>query len=159
MYYRLTHASLADERRSQGAKRRKLENERRAMEAKSRENDSFALMTAAPVNGPHSGMSNQDVVANRADLRLANLSAAAALKAQMNGTPLEQEPPMVQKGIKRTADEVNADEEKEENEEAEEAPDTLDPVEAGKAILKRVADEKEKKEQAAKEKEPSDEVR
>ncbi|KAG1462497.1 hypothetical protein G6F56_005504 [Rhizopus delemar] len=149
----------ADERRSQGAKRRKLENERRAMEAKSRENDSFALMTAAPVNGPHSGMSNQDVVANRADLRLANLSAAAALKAQMNGTPLEQEPPMVQKGIKRTADEVNADEEKEENEEAEEAPDTLDPVEAGKAILKRVADEKEKKEQAAKEKEPSDEVR
>ncbi|KAI9253208.1 XRN 5'-3' exonuclease N-terminus-domain-containing protein [Sporodiniella umbellata] len=152
----------ADERRAQGAKRRKLESERRAMEAKSRQDDSFALMTAAPVNGPHEGMSNQDVVTHRADLRMANLSAAAALKAQM----AEPETPMAQKGVKRTAEEIEeGDDESEEKktEEPLEPMDTtalpVDPEEAGKAILKRVADEKERKEQETKDKEPGDEVR
>ncbi len=37
-----------------------------------------------------------------------NLSAAAALKAQMNESS-EQAPPMVQKGTKRTAEEAGVD--------------------------------------------------
>lgn len=120
-------------------------------------------MTAAPVNNPNAAMTNREVVANRAELRLANLSAAAALKAQMNESS-EQEPPMVQKGTKRTAEEAGVDDTNdEENEEdasiTEDEPDTFDPVEAGKAILKRVADEKKQKDDAAREREPDDEVR
>lgn len=152
-----------EERRAQGAKRRKLENERRANEAKSREDNSFAVMTAAPVNNPNAAMTNREVVANRAELRLANLSAAAALKAQMNESS-EQAPPMVQKGTKRTAEEAGVDDDNDgENDEdssiTEDEPDTFDPVEAGKAILKRVADEKKQKDDAAREREPDDEVR
>ncbi|KAL0073172.1 XRN 5'-3' exonuclease N-terminus-domain-containing protein [Phycomyces blakesleeanus] len=83
-----------DERRAKGAKRRKLEGERRREEeARFARGPNFGEMTAVPVNNPNSGMSNSDVVANRADIRMANqnASAAAALRAQLLGTPVSNE--------------------------------------------------------------------
>ncbi|CEG79728.1 hypothetical protein RMATCC62417_14157 [Rhizopus microsporus] len=153
-----------EERRAEGAKRRKLENDRRAMEARTLENNNFALMTAAPVNNPSAGMSNRDVAANRAQLRQANLSAAAALKAQLAGAAedVAQAPPMEQKGVKRKADEIEEEEEDSVISDDDDEPETydpVDPVEAGKAILKKFADEKKEKEIAAREREPDDAVR
>lgn len=135
------------------------------MEARTLENNNFALMTAAPVNNPSAGMSNRDVAANRAQLRQANLSAAAALKAQLTGAAedVAQAPPMEQKGVKRKADEIEEEEEGDsvisEDDDEPETYDPVDPVEAGKAILKKFADEKKEKEVAAREREPDDAVR
>lgn len=161
-----------EERRSQGAKRRRLENDRRARETKmfNPNGPNFAEMTAAPVHDPNSGMSNKDIVANRAELRLANINAAAALKAEFSGAP----PPVVSTdeviGKKRKIDEVEVEEEEEEDEEEiEDAPfgiiekdaemDAAEAESTAKAILKRVEDEKKAKDDAARQREPDDEVR
>ncbi|CAE6439706.1 hypothetical protein ACGC1H_000817 [Rhizoctonia solani] len=94
----------AEERQEQNAKRRKVEQQR----VKEREQDAQLVeVTPAPTpNGPHGlpsrpsfdvftgsslpnnptfAGSNSDVVANRAALRLANLSAADAMRAELAG--------------------------------------------------------------------------
>ncbi|CAE7059562.1 unnamed protein product [Rhizoctonia solani] len=94
----------AEERQEQNAKRRKVEQQR----AKEREQDAQLVeVTSAPTpSGPHGlpsrpsfdvftgsslpnnptfAGSNSDVVANRAALRLANLSAADAMRAELAG--------------------------------------------------------------------------
>jgi 5'-3' exoribonuclease 2 len=129
----------------------------------------FAEMTAAPVNDPNAQISNSDLVANRAALRMANISAAAALKAELSGTPTA--------GAKRKAEddleqEVEEEEDKEKTEKNEEEEankmDTTedkpletieDRVTAGKAIMDKVAADKKAKEDAAREREPNDDVR
>lgn len=164
---------IAEERRAQGAKRRRLENDRRARETKMFDPNgpNFGDMTAAPVNNPNAVMSNRDVVANRAELRMANINAAAALKAELSGLP--PPPPVAaatgEKGTKRKADEIEEEDEEEEEEEVEydeeeeegsdEPMSESDAEAAGKAILKRVDDEKKAKEEAQRQREPDDEVR
>lgn len=132
----------------------------------------FGDMTAAPVNNPNAVMSNRDVVANRAELRMANINAAAALKAELSGLP----PPVAstegEKGTKRKADEI--EEEEEDNESKDESaaadepmqeadkestPVSEDPETVAKAILKKAEEEKKAKEEAARQREPDDEVR
>ncbi len=120
----------------------------------------FGDMTAAPVNNPNAVMSNVDVVANRAELRLANINAAAALKAELSGLP----PPVAEtgvKGTKRKADEIEDEDEEEEEpmNEDESTPSEEDAETTAKAILKRVEDEKKAKDDAARAREPEDEVR
>ncbi|KAI8985950.1 XRN 5'-3' exonuclease N-terminus-domain-containing protein [Pilobolus umbonatus] len=158
----------SEERRARGAKRRKLENERKDMETKmyNAEVPNFGEMTAAPVNDPNAVMSNSEIVANRAQLRMANISAAAALKAQLTGAsvaPTEMEEDTV-KGTKRKADELEIDEgTAEEATEAdsanEDSASESTAYEVGQAILKRVAEEKKQKEDLARAREPDDEVR
>ncbi|CAE6391649.1 unnamed protein product [Rhizoctonia solani] len=100
----------AEERQEQNAKRRKVEQQR----AKEREQDAQLVEvtpSSSTPSGPHGlpsrptfdvftgsslpsnptfGGSNSDVVANRAALRLANLSAADAMRAELAGaTPLK----------------------------------------------------------------------
>lgn len=151
-----------EERRARGAKRRRLENDRRARETKTFDprGPTFADVTAAPVYDPNAGMSNVDVVANRAEIRLANINAAAALKAEMTGIP----PPVVAgteqpHGVKRSLEEVEAEEEEEEDNIEDDSEGPSDPEAQGKAILKRIQDEKKEKEEAARQREPEDEVR
>ncbi|RCH88504.1 5'-3' exoribonuclease 2, partial [Rhizopus stolonifer] len=160
-----------EERRAKGAKRRRLENDRRAQETKmfNPNGPNFGDMTAAPVNNPNAGMSNADVVANRAQIRLANINAAAALRAELSGNP----PPVdasEKQTTKRKRDEAELDEEEEEEDddddddmedesESDAFTSASDAEAAGKAILKRVADEKKEKEEAARQREPDDEVR
>lgn len=159
---------IAEERRAQGQKRRRLENDRRARETKmfNPNGPNFGDMTAAPVNDPNAGMSNAEIVANRAQIRLANINAAAALRAQLSG-----EAPPVQttevddsetKGTKRKLDETDSvdDENEDENSQEDDMDSTYEDAEAqGKAILKRVADEKKQKEEEARNRVPGDEVR
>ncbi|QRW15998.1 5'-3' exoribonuclease [Rhizoctonia solani] len=101
---------VAEERQEQNAKRRKVEQQR----AKEREQDAqlvevtqsssapsgphglpsrptFDVFTGSSLpNNPTFGGSNSEVVANRAALRLANLSAADAMRAELAGaTPLK----------------------------------------------------------------------
>ncbi|KAI7907648.1 XRN 5'-3' exonuclease N-terminus-domain-containing protein [Cokeromyces recurvatus] len=177
-----------EERRARGAKRRKLENDRRTQEAKKYNASvpNFGDLTAAPVNNPNAAMSNADVIANRAEIRLANINAAAALKAELLGVP----PPVAtsssnedQKGTKRKLedeeeeavvnDDMGNNEEEEANDDDDDDDDDMDDDEEdneqtssildaeaqGKAILKRIADEKKEKEEAARQREPEDEVR
>ncbi|KAI7892621.1 XRN 5'-3' exonuclease N-terminus-domain-containing protein [Mucor mucedo] len=156
-----------EEKRAQGAKRRRLENDRRARETKTFDprGPNFGDMTAAPVNDPNAVMSNRDVVANRAAIRIANINAAAALKAELSGAP----PPVA---ITEEASEIAGVKRKvEEIEDAGEMEDVVsdiiekddEPVEdaetTAKAILKRVEDEKKAKDEAARQREPDDEVR
>lgn len=132
----------------------------------------FGDMTAAPVNNPNAVMSNRDVVANRAELRMANINAAAALKAELSGLP----PPVAstegEKGTKRKADEIEEEEEDSSNKEEsaagdepmqdadkESTPVSEDPETVAKAILKKAEEEKKAKEEAARQREPDDEVR
>lgn len=166
--------SSEEERRAKGAKRRKLENDRRKIEQEQYEKlPTFGDNTAVPVHDPNAGMSNHDVVANRAALRMANQSAAAALKAQLMGgdegepdTQMEGDASEPTRGTKRKADEL--EEEGSNPEDAEGLDDTEaestaneepDNEAAGRAILARVAAEKKAKEDAAQEREPDDEVR
>lgn len=169
-----------EERRAQGAKRRRLENDRRARETKmfNPNGPNFGDMTAAPVNNPSAGMSNVDIVANRAQIRMANINAAAALKAELSGNPAPEPAAteeMQSKGTKRKLE--DDDEQEQEEEEDEEYQDYENDVEddeimdsenpfsqaeaeaQGRAILKRVQDEKKEKEDAARQREPEDEVR
>lgn len=147
-----------------------MENDRRARETKMFDPNgpNFGDMTAAPVSNPNAVMSNRDVVANRAELRMANISAAAALRAELSG----EKPPVVAatseqevKGTKRKADELEEEEEEEEENDDEDQTDNMEDTSesdadaAGKAILKRVADEKKAKDEAARQREPEDEVR
>jgi hypothetical protein len=157
-----------EERRAQGAKRRRLENDRRKIERDQFDKGpSFADMTAVPVNAPHSGMSNHDVVESLRAKRTANQSAAAALKAEIMGNPSTESDTQMQddgsepKGTKRKADEVeDEDEINQEDTEAEStANEEPDNEAAGRAILARVAADKKAKEDAAQAKEPDDEVR
>jgi len=165
---------MKEERRAKGAKRRKLENDRRKIEQEQYEKlPTFGDNTAVPVHDPNAGMSNHDVVANRAALRMANQSAAAALKAQLMGgdegepdTQMEGDASEPTRGTKRKADEL--EEEGSNPEDAEGLDDTEaestaneepDNEAAGRAILARVAAEKKAKEDAAQEREPDDEVR
>ncbi|CAO3672096.1 unnamed protein product [Umbelopsis ramanniana] len=161
---------MKEERRAQGAKRRRLENDRRKIEQKHFDNGpSFADMTAVPVNAPHSGMSNHDVVESLRAKRTANQSAAAALKAEIMGNPSADADTQMQddgsesKGTKRKADEVEDEDEEESNQEDTEAESTVneepDNEAAGREILARVAAEKKAKEDAAQAREPDDEVR
>ncbi|KAI9252786.1 XRN 5'-3' exonuclease N-terminus-domain-containing protein [Helicostylum pulchrum] len=167
-----------EERRSQGAKRRRLENDRRARETKTFDPNgpNFGEMTAAPVNNPNAVMSNRDIVANRAELRMANLSAAAALKAELSGIPPPAAPTSEETaGVKRKADELEEEKEEveeevlEEDDEPEDAmygiiekdteKDIAQAESDAKAILKRADDEKKAKDEAARQREPEDEVR
>ncbi|CAO3646971.1 unnamed protein product [Cunninghamella echinulata] len=78
-----------EERRKRNAKRRKIENEQRLQEkglqtTATGPQFTFADLAAAPVNDPNAGISNIDVVRNRAALRMAaNQSVASQLKAQL----------------------------------------------------------------------------
>ncbi|KAF7729242.1 5'-3' exoribonuclease 2 [Apophysomyces ossiformis] len=72
-----------EERRTRNAKRRKLEEQRRKEQAENVNGVDFAEMTATAVTNYAGGMSNSEIVANRATLRTANMSAAAALKQQL----------------------------------------------------------------------------
>jgi 5'-3' exoribonuclease 2 len=169
-----------EERRSQGAKRRRLENDRRARETKmfNPNGPNFGDMTAAPVHNPSAGMSNADIVANRAEIRLANINAAAALKAELSGNPIPEPAAateeMQSKGTKRKIEEDEEGEEQQEDEEDYQDEDNDDDDETmesetplseadaeaqGIAILKRVQVEKKEKEDAARQREPDDEVR
>ncbi|CAE6409322.1 unnamed protein product [Rhizoctonia solani] len=121
----------AEERQEQNAKRRKVEQQR----AKEREQDaqmvevtpssapggphglpsrpSFDVFTGSSLpSNPTFGGSNSDVVANRAALRLANLSAADAMRAELAGaTPLKptsRSVPVSKPDIPASADEVSA---------------------------------------------------
>lgn len=141
-----------------------MENDRRARETKTFDprGPNFGDMTAAPVNDPNAVMSNRDIVANRAEIRLANINAAAALKAELSGVPPPAPVTEQVAGVKRKADEI------EDEDEIEDAVfDIIDeddePVETAeataKAILKRVEDEKKAKDEVARQREPDDEVR
>lgn len=140
-----------------------MENDRRKIEREQYDNGpTFGDNTAVPVFAPSEGMSNHDVVANRASLRMANQSAAAALKAEIMGTTQEGQTAdeSGQHGTKRKADdleEVSAPEvdQEEENDESEEPDNEA----AGREILARVAAEKKAKDDAAQAREPDDEVR
>lgn len=126
-------------------------------------------MTAAPVNDPNAVMSNRDVVANRAAIRLANISAAAALKAELSGVPppvaTVEEVEEVERiaGVKRKADAIEGDDDETKDavfgiiEKDDEPVETAEAT--AKAILKRVEDEKKAKDEAARQREPDDEVR
>ncbi|KAI8367638.1 XRN 5'-3' exonuclease N-terminus-domain-containing protein [Radiomyces spectabilis] len=170
-----------EERRSRNQKRRKLETERRKAQFEQgvpAGAPSFAEMTAAPVNDPSAGMTNSEIVANRASLRMANEQAASALKAQLLGAtssePTSSEAPeqvdtsmsdaTVTSGHKRKADEAEIDDEDTDqvNEDDDDAPDTAEGTDleaAGKAILDRVAADKKAHDDAAREREPDDAVR
>ncbi|CAM0137158.1 5'-3' exoribonuclease 2 [Umbelopsis sp. WA50703] len=153
---------MREERRSQGAKRRKLENERRKVEREQYDNGpTFGDNTAVPVFAPSEGMSNHDVVANRASLRMANQSAAAALKAEIMGTAQDGETADEPgpHGTKRKADELDEAEAEADQEDANDESDEPDNEAAGRAILARVAAEKKAKDDAAQAREPDDEVR
>jgi 5'-3' exoribonuclease 2 len=155
-----TERKQSEERRSRGAKRRRLENDRRARETKMFDprGPNFGEMTAAPVYDPNAGMSNADVVANRAEIRLANIKAAAALKAELSGNP----PPVAteqEHGIKRKLEEVEDNEEDDDDDIEDDSESPSDAEARAKAILKRVQDEKKEKEEAARQREPEDEVR
>jgi hypothetical protein len=154
--------AIGEERRSQGAKRRKLENERRKVEREQYDNGpTFGDNTAVPVFAPSEGMSNHDVVANRASLRMANQSAAAALKAEIMGTAQDGETADEPgpHGTKRKADELDEAEAEADQEDANDESDEPDNEAAGRAILARVAAEKKAKDDAAQAREPDDEVR
>lgn len=169
-----------EERRSRGAKRRRLENDRRARETKTFDPNgpNFGDMTAAPVYNPNAAMSNVDIVANRAEIRIANINAAAALKAELSGNPIPEPATeeIQEKGTKRKLEDEDEEEEEEKEKEDEDNKDEnntetdesmetdtplseVDYAEKGKAILKRVQDEKKEKEEAARQREPDDEVR
>ncbi|KAI8979769.1 XRN 5'-3' exonuclease N-terminus-domain-containing protein [Mycotypha africana] len=163
-----TQRKQTEERRAQGAKRRKLENERRTREQQvyDASRPDFGAMTAAPVSNPNAGMSNMDVVANRAEIRMANINAAQALKAELMGNTATS----TEGGVKRKHDEVESGNDEEEDRGNEEAFDQDDDdaidedsesdLEAqGKAILQRVAQEKKDKEEATHQRTPEDEVR
>ncbi|KAI8086297.1 XRN 5'-3' exonuclease N-terminus-domain-containing protein [Halteromyces radiatus] len=163
-------------RRQRNNKRRKLENESRQRRQyhgtqgqQTAPEFTFADLAAAPVNDPNAGISNVDVVRNRAALRMAaNQSAAAALKAQLmdeggdenkSTTSMEQEET---RGTKRKAEEDVDEEEQAGEEDDDVGPDSAegtDLVARGKAILEKVAADKKAKEEAAREREPDDAVR
>ena len=148
-----------------------MENDRRKIEREQYEKGpTFGDNTAVPVHAPNEGMSNHDVVANRASLRMANLSAAAALKAEIMGNASTEPDSQMEgadqseekRGIKRKADEVEEDDSNPEEDEVEayETPtDEPDNEAAGREILARAAAEKKAKEDAAQAREPDDEVR
>lgn len=141
-----------------------MENDRRARETKTFDprGPNFGDMTAAPVNDPNAVMSNRDIVANRAEIRLANINAAAALKAELSGVPPPAPVTEQVAGVKRKADEIEDEEEIEDDvfgsiEEDDEPVETAEAT--AKAILKRVEDEKKAKDEVARQREPDDEVR
>ncbi|ORZ21137.1 hypothetical protein BCR42DRAFT_187872 [Absidia repens] len=131
----------------------------------------FADLSAAPVNDPNAGMSNVDVVRNRAALRMAgnqsaaNQSAAASLKAQlMNGGDdqvTSGEPSSSSRGTKRKAEDEpeNGTADGDDDEDAPDNVEDTDLVAQGKAILEKVEADKKAKDDAAREREPDDAVR
>jgi 5'-3' exoribonuclease 2 len=125
----MPNCNAAEERQEQNAKRRKVEQQR----AKEREQDAQAvevtpLSTATAPGGAHPlpsrpsfdvftgaslpsnptfAGSNSDVVANRAALRLANLSAAEAMRAELAGAaPLKPTSRATLSGARPSAPEV-----------------------------------------------------
>lgn len=163
---------LEDERRSRNAKRRKLEDAERQQNSQ-RYNDINASVPPVASTYPlqrnaYRGPPLPTPAEAAQKTRAANLSAAAALRAELmkgfedtGSKELSVPGDKPERGVKRKAEEVEEDEE-EDDSIVPDGPDNaedLDLEARGKAILERVAADKKKAQDAAREREPDDAVR
>lgn len=166
---------LGEERRSRNAKRRKLEDAERQQNGQRHDNSNPSIppVTSSypPPRNAYRGPPLPTPAAAAQQTRAANLSAAAALRAELMkgfedaGNPDLRVPEekQTERGVKRKASEFEEDEEEEEDDSlVPDGPDNaedLDLEAKAKAILQRVAADKKKAEDAAREREPDDAVR